>query len=166
MSSVYALTERSRLAGDTVSIETADNEAVVHREIRDVWDGGDFDVIPDLVAEDFVFHNPMLDEPARGPDGYRKLVEAFHDSFSDMEHEVDGMYAVDDVVVTRYTTRATHDGELMGIAPTETKIEVTGIVIDHLKGGKLAERYVNDDALGLFEQIGAVEPPTESEPTD
>jgi predicted ester cyclase len=130
-----------------------------------VWDGGNFDVIPELVTDDFVFHNPMLDEPAHGPVEYPTLVEGFHDSFSDMEHEVDEMYAVDEVVVTRYTTRATHDGELEGIAPTGTKIEVTGIVIDHLKDGKLAERYVNDDALGLFEQIGAVEPPTESEPT-
>lgn len=144
-----------------MSIRTADNEALVHRDAREVWNSeGDLDVIPDLVTDDFVYHNPMVDEPIRGPEEYRELAETFRDAFSDIDMEVDEMYAVDDVVTTRYTTRATHDGEFMGVEPTGKKIEITGIVVDHLTDGKLAERHVNDDALGLFETIGVVEPPT------
>lgn len=146
--------------GDNMSIKTADNEALVRREIQHVWDSeGDLDAIPDLVTDDFVFHNPMLDEPARGPAEYRALVAGFHDAFSGMKHHVEEMHAVDDVVVTRYRTRATNDGELMGNEPTGKEIDVTGIVVDHLRDDKLAERYVNDDALGLLEQLGIVELP-------
>ncbi len=143
-----------------MSIKTADNEALVQREIHQVWDGeGDLDSIPHLVTDDFVFHNPMLDEPARGPAEYRALVETFHRAFSGMVHHVEEMHAVDNVVVTRYRTRATNDGELMGIEPTGKEIDVTGIVVDHLRDGKLAERYVNDDALGLLVQLGIVDLP-------
>jgi steroid delta-isomerase-like uncharacterized protein len=144
-----------------MSIRTADNEAVVHRDIREVWtSSGDLDGIPDIVTDDFVYHNPMIDEPVRGPEEYRKLAETFRDAFTDIDMHVEEMYAVDDVVTSRYTTRATHDGEFMGVEPTGKKIEIAGILVDHLTDGKLEERYVNDDALGLFEQIGAVEPPT------
>ncbi|WP_266077351.1 ester cyclase [Haladaptatus caseinilyticus] len=148
-----------------MSIRTADNEALVQREVREVWDsGGDLEEISDLVTDDFVYHNPMIRDPVHGPDEYRALAETFRNAFSDIKMEVDEMYAVDDVVTTRYTTRATHDGEIFGIEPTHTKIEITGILIDHLKEGKLEERHVNDDALGLFEQIGAVKRPDEGRP--
>jgi steroid delta-isomerase-like uncharacterized protein len=146
-----------------MSIRTADNEALVHRDAREVWNSeGDLDVIPDLVADDFVYHNPMVDESIRGPTEYRKLAETFRDAFSDIDMHVDEMYAVDDVVTTRYTTRATHDGEFMGVEPTGKRIEIPGIIVDHLSDGKLKERHVNDDALGLFEAVGVVEPPSKS----
>lgn len=143
-----------------MSTRAADNEAVTLRDVEEVWNsGGNLDVIPDLVTDDFVYHNPMVGEPVRGPDGYRKLAETFRDAFSNIDMEVKEMLAVDDAVTVRYTTRATHTGEIMGVEPTNERIELTGILINHLEDGKLKEMYVNDDALGLFEQIGAVEPP-------
>ncbi|GAA0198888.1 ester cyclase [Haladaptatus pallidirubidus] len=143
-----------------MSTITANNEAIAFRDVKAVWNsGGNLDVITDLVSDDFVYHNPMLGEPGRGADGYRKQAETFRDAFSDIEMTVDEMIAVDDAVTIRYTTRATHDGELLGVEPTHANIEITGILVNHLEDGKLKAMYVNDDALGLIEQIGAVEPP-------
>jgi predicted ester cyclase len=61
-----------------------------------------------------------------------------------------------DKVVTRWTVRGTHRGELMGIPPSGKTITVTGIVIDHIVGGKIAETWTSHDTLGLLQQIGAV----------
>ncbi len=143
-----------------MSSHVADNEAIVRRDVREVWhSSGDLDLIPDIVTDDFVYRNPLVDEPVHGPDDYRKLAATFRDAFSDIDMEISEMVAVNDKVVTRYTTRAVHDGEFMDIEPTHNSIEITGIIIDHLEDGKLTERYINDDALGLFEQIGAIELP-------
>jgi predicted ester cyclase len=46
----------------------------------------------------------------------------------------------------------------MGIPPTGRVVTVSGIAIDRLADGKVAESWVNLDALNLLRQLGA--PPT------
>ena len=51
-------------------------ESVTRRDAEAVWNSeGNLDEIDDLVAEDFVYHNPMVTEEVRSPDGYRELAE-------------------------------------------------------------------------------------------
>jgi len=145
-----------------MSSTATDNEAVVRRDAAEVWNSdGDLDVIDEVVAEDFVYHNPMVRAEVRGADGYRELAERFRSAFSDVEMEIEELVSTDETVTTRYTTRGRHTGEIAGAEPTNESIEVTGIVVDHFVDGKIVERWVNDDALGLFTQIGAVELPRE-----
>ena len=42
-------------------------------------------------------------------------------------------------VVTCWTSRGTHQGELMGIAPTGNRVEVTAVGIWQVSEGKIAE---------------------------
>ncbi|WP_227354104.1 ester cyclase [Haladaptatus salinisoli] len=143
-----------------MSTTTTDNEAVVRRDAEAVWNSdGDLDAIDDLVADDFVYHNPMVSREVRGADEYRAMAERLRSAFSNLDMEIDELVAEGDAVATRYTTRGTHTGEIVGVEPTNKDIEVTGILIDHFEDGKIKERRVNDDALGLFTQIGAVDPP-------
>lgn len=62
------------------------------------------------------------------------------------------------MVVTRWTFRGTHTGELMGIAPTGKQVTVTGISIDRVVGGKIVEEWNEMDDLGMMEQLGVVPP--------
>ena len=59
-------------------------------------------------------------------------------------------------MTTRYTATGTHKGELRGIAPTNKAIKVEGMVINRISRGRIAESWVNWDALGLIEQLGVV----------
>jgi predicted ester cyclase len=52
--------------------------------------------------------------------------------------------------------RTTHKGDLSGIAPTAKQINISGVTIARLANGKLAEGWVNWDALGLMQQLGVV----------
>jgi predicted ester cyclase len=45
---------------------------------------------------------------------------------------------------------------LRGIAPTNKAIKVEGMVINRISRGRIAESWVNWDALGLIEQLGVV----------
>jgi hypothetical protein len=58
--------------------------------------------------------------------------------------------------VTRWTGHGTHQGELMGVAPTGNRVEVSGITIDRVSGGKVEETWTNYDAMGMLRQIGAI----------
>ena len=45
---------------------------------------------------------------------------------------------------------------LRGIAPTNKKIRVEGVVINRISRGRIAESWVMWDALGLMQQLGVV----------
>ena len=59
-------------------------------------------------------------------------------------------------MVTRYTVRATHQGEFGGIPPTGKQIEMKGIWIHRLAGGKIVEgrQWGLADVLGVYRQLG------------
>ena len=61
-----------------------------------------------------------------------------------------------DKVVSRWTARGTHRGELMGIAPTGKQVAVTGINIERFANGKLVEGWSNYDTLGMLQQLGVI----------
>ena len=67
-----------------------------------------------------------------------------------------------DLVVTRWTGKGTHDGELMGMPPTGKWVEVDGVAIDRISGGKIVESWNCFDALGMMQQLGAI---PEAQPT-
>ncbi|WP_435153952.1 ester cyclase [Haladaptatus sp. DFWS20] len=141
-----------------MSVRTANNEAVVIREIEEVWNSdGDLDVIDDLVAKDVVYHSPMMD--MEGRDEYREAAKEARTIFTDLEMSVEDVVPTDEKVAVRYIVRGTHSGEMMGIEPTDERIEMTGILIDRIEDGKIQERYDNADELGMFVQLGVVELP-------
>ncbi len=143
---------------NTMSVRTANNEAVVIREIEEVWNSdGDLDVIDDLVAKDVVYHSPMMD--MEGRDEYREAAKEARTIFTDLEMSVEDVVPTDEKVAVRYIVRGTHSGEMMGIEPTDERIEMTGILIDRIEDGKIQERYDNADELGMFVQLGVVELP-------
>lgn len=135
------------------------NESITRQNLEEVWNSkGDLDKIEDLLTDDFVYHNPLVSEDVHGPDGYRNFVEWFLMAFSNVENHIEEMIVRDDRVAVRYTTRGTHTGEVWGIEPTNKDVEIRGTLIDHFEKGKINEQYVNDDALGLMIQLGAIDP--------
>ena len=76
---------------------------------------------------------------------------------------VEDLIAEGDKVVTRWRARGTHQGELMGIPPSGNPVEVTGITIHRIEGGKVVETWANYDALGMMQQVGAVPEPGQAQ---
>ena len=58
--------------------------------------------------------------------------------------------------MTRWSCRGTHKGDFNGIAPTGKQFTVSGVTVARVSNGKIAEGYVNWDALGLMQQLGVV----------
>jgi SnoaL-like polyketide cyclase len=49
-----------------------------------------------------------------------------------------------------------HRGDLNGIAPTGKPFVISGLSVVRFVGGKMAEGWINWDALGLMQQLRAV----------
>jgi steroid delta-isomerase-like uncharacterized protein len=96
----------------------------------------------------------------RGTEDFKqRWVSMFRTAFPDLQLSVEDQIAEGDRVVTRYTGRGTHQGELMGIPPTGNEVSVGGTIISRVSGGRIEEEWNNFDALGMMQQLGVIPPP-------
>lgn len=79
--------------------------------------------------------------------------------FPDFEATVEDVVAEGDTVAMRVTLRVTHEGEFMRTEPTGNSFEVQNTVFTRIEDGKIAERWVQPDTLGMLRQLGIVEFP-------
>src|SRR5436309_14351899 len=103
-----------------------DNKALVSRYFNAAWNQGNPSVIDDLFAANFHHHNPGV--PNGGSrEGCKQFNSVFRSAFPDLRLTQDDVIAEGDKCVTRFTAQATHQGELQGIAPTGTQMNVARI---------------------------------------
>jgi steroid delta-isomerase-like uncharacterized protein len=131
------------------------NKAIVRRAFEEPWKGN-LDVVDELIATNYVGHDPANPEPLRGPEGVKEFVSVYRAAFPDARITVEQQLAEGDLVATRWSGRGTHEGELMGISPTGKQTTVTGLTISRLEGGKIVEEFQNWDTFGMMQQLGVV----------
>jgi steroid delta-isomerase-like uncharacterized protein len=131
------------------------NKEIVRRLGVEPWEGNT-GVIDELVATDYVGHDPSQPEDQRGPEAIREFIATYLTAFPDGRITIDEQLAEGELVATRWTGRGTQEGELMGIPPTGKKVTVAGITISRVKNGKVAEEWTNWDTLGMLQQLGVV----------
>lgn len=66
-------------------------------------------------------------------------------------------------MATRWTGTGTHEGELMGVAPTGNRVTVAGMDISRIFGGKIEESGSNYDLMGMMQQLGVIPSPEQPE---
>ncbi len=141
-------------------MSTEQNKTIVRRYWEEVWNQGNLAVVDELIAADFDGHPAPSDADfGRGPTGQKQLVGLYRGAFPDMRMSIDDMTAEGDRVALRWTARGTNTGEMMGMPATGKPATVTGIVINRLAGGKIAEGWTNFDALGMLQQLGVIPTP-------
>lgn len=139
-------------------MSTRDAIDVVDRYVEEVWNKGNLDAVDDLLAEDYTHLTPPPGmEPTR--EGFRKYVAMMKDAFPDLNLTVKDTIADGDKVVQRYTGEGTHEGELMDIPPTGNRIQIDGISIYTVQGGRIVEDATQVDFAGLLAQVNAIPTP-------
>jgi predicted ester cyclase len=133
----------------------ADNKQIMRQLFEEPWKGN-LGVIDEYVDANYVGYDPSTPEPQRGPQDVKEFIQMYLAAFPDARVTVDEAIGEGDMVAMRWTGRGTHEGELMGIAPTKKQVTITGISFLKFKNGKCVEEYTNWDTLGMLQQIGAV----------
>jgi len=82
------------------------------------------------------------------------------EAFPDTEATIEDQIAEGDKVVTRFTSRGTHQGELWGIPATGRKVEVRSVSTNRIEGGKIVEHWTSADRLGMMWQLEVIEQPS------
>jgi steroid delta-isomerase-like uncharacterized protein len=137
-----------------------ENKALVRRWFEAI-DRGDDDAIDELLAEDYVDHNPAIPGLPPGREGVRRANELLRAAFPDPVHTIEEQLAEGDKVMTRLVTRGTFVGAFLGYQPTGQAVEITGVAVHRIVDGKLAEHWAHVDMAGFMQQLGGPHQPSE-----
>ena len=128
-----------------------------HRWFEEVWNKGRRDAIAEMIVPDAVLHDGGVD--SNGLDGFHEFFDRMGAAFSELKVTVHDTIAEGDRVCVRWSCRARHTGDGLGVAATGNPIEVTGILILRVSGGRVVEGWQNWDMLALLNQIQTLQHP-------
>ena len=131
-----------------------ENKALLHRYIEEVWEKQNPTAVDDFLSPNYKRHR----SPAKVPltrEGQKQLLIQFRAAFPDIQLTIEEVIAEGTRLAFRSTIRATHQGELFGIAPTGKQINVGLVDIIHVKNGKFVEQWGGPDLFDLVQQLGA-----------
>jgi steroid delta-isomerase-like uncharacterized protein len=116
---------------------------------------GNFGVIDELVADDFIEHEefPGL-EPNK--EGVKQFFAMLRSAFPNLRMEVHEMLADEDLVSARVTATGTHEGEFLGIPASGRRIEVQIFDMLRIRDGQVTEHWGIMDAMTMMQQLGAI----------
>jgi len=129
-----------------------ENKALVRRFYEEI-DKGNIDAMDELVAEDYLDHNPPPFPVAPGRDGLKQAFKIFWEATPGY-HPIEEQIADGDKVVTRLTSFGTHKGDLPGAPATGNRLEMTSITIHRIENGRLVEKWAEKDVMRFLQQIG------------
>ena len=130
------------------------NKAMARRWSEELWGKGNLAVADEIIAPEYVRHDPGDPFPARGPEDVKRIVTMLRTMLPDLNIQIEAMVAEKDIVVSRYTTTATDTRGYMGKPPTGRTIRTSAMQMFRFANGKIVESWAVRDDLGTLVQLG------------
>ena len=130
----------------------ASDSAVIQRFTEEVFLKGNLDVIDELIADDYVDHDPPPEMPPT-KEGVRVLAQMIASAFSNLATEFDDYIdTADGRVVENWAMIGTHTGEAFGLPPSGQTVRVRGVEIFRCEEGKVVEHWGAVDMSDLAQK--------------
>jgi steroid delta-isomerase-like uncharacterized protein len=119
-----------------------------------------------LAALDEVFSADMVDKSiaaAAGQsrlEGFKQRIAGHRAGLPDITMTIHEMVMDGDQVAYRWAMKGTHTGTWLGRPATNKTIDIDGMNLERLSGGKIVEHYSYPDMLKALQQLGLVPSPT------
>ena len=105
--------------------------------------------LPQFIAEDCVVKVGEQIIPV-GIDGMKQHLVDVKKTYPDYTMKILKQYADGDYVISEFIMEGTHEGEWIGIKPTHKRLSLTGVDIDKVVDGKIAE---HGGAVNTFDTL-------------
>src|SRR3984893_12311999 len=132
----------------------------VIQEAYDALNAHDLDRYTALLDDSYVWETGTLPAgPFVGREEARQAMEMYYRAFPKLHYDIEQNTASADYVVTRWRIHATHDGDVLGIAPTNREGEIHGCNFSTLKNGKIVHAWVYFCTGRVLHQMGMLAVP-------
>ncbi|HEX6544803.1 MAG TPA: ester cyclase [Bryobacteraceae bacterium] len=122
--------------------------------VTKLWNTGKAEFAEQLYGKSAQRFDPNKPEPLHGAQGILSYVAQVRAGFPDFELQVKQTIAQGNQLIAEWVCTGTQKGEFQGIAPTGRRVQVSGIAINRIENGQIAEERIYFDRLGLLEQLG------------
>jgi steroid delta-isomerase-like uncharacterized protein len=128
----------------------------IARKVFDAWSAHDPDAYAKLLAPEYLSESDTLPAPVRGTAAALDDMRVYRTAFPDLRFTVDAVFASGEVTTVRWLASGTQRGPLMGIAPTQRRVEVRGCSILQIRNGKVTHQWLYWDTGHLLRQLGVL----------
>lgn len=122
-------------------------------QIMDAIPRRDFGTIRQMRHPEFSFTDSD-GQRREGPEAGIDVADMYTRAFPDLKFEIQRMHLAGNIVITEYTARGTHKGDLMGISPTNRQAIVHVCNITEIRDGKVYSVREYFDKMHLMQQLG------------
>jgi steroid delta-isomerase-like uncharacterized protein len=130
------------------------NKILIRRFFDEMWNPWNYDKADELLAPEIKFRGTLGPE-LTGRDAFRDYMRKVQSAFPDFHNTILEITAEEDRVVARTFYRATHRGEIFGLAPTGKSISYAGAAFFRIANKKIIEGWVLGDLISLLRDLGA-----------
>jgi steroid delta-isomerase-like uncharacterized protein len=134
---------------------TVENKAVIRAFAEEVINQGRLERADDLVAEDFLELDPLPGQ-RQGREGLKEIIGVIRTAFPDIHWVMEEMVAEGEMVFSRFTWSGTHFGTFLGIPATGKQVNVSGMVLDRVVAGRMAESRILMNSMAMLQQMGVI----------
>jgi steroid delta-isomerase-like uncharacterized protein len=123
---------------------------------NEAWKSGNLEAIKEIYSPDFIWHASDGGDYSSEEmiEINREAIEQHKKAIPDLTIINEDVIMKGDKVITRYTLRGTHKGNVGGIPATGNKIELSGIEIIRIENGRIAESWEENNLLRFYQQLG------------
>lgn len=139
----------------TAQATAATHKALARQFCTATWGQGNLAAVDQFTSPDFIVDYPILPAPL-DRDGFKAWLSDVHTAFPDLQLTITDAIAEADKVVLCWTVEGTNTGPLglLNLAPAGKAVNYTGILIYRIANSRIVEERGEEDALGLFKQLG------------
>lgn len=145
---------------DTVS---EDRKTLAARMPLEVFGQGKFEVVDEVLAPDFIDHNPPQPGMPTGREGVKAFAAAARKAFPDLKNTINHTVEEGDLVVLHISSSATMKGEFAGMPPSGKQATWDAVHIERFRDDKIVEHWTVQDRLGMLQQLGFIPAPEAAE---
>ena len=148
---------KSAANSGSLEMSTEQNIATVHRMYEEIFNKGNFSLVPELIAPEYIYRSAVLGE-VRGQEGFTQMVTSSREAFPDARMEAKDIVAEGDRLAVVFSYAGTFKGKLGNFEPTGKQFSITGAIFYRFSNGRVAEVTGFYDTLAFYQQLG-VSPP-------
>lgn len=135
------------------------NAESIARDYVEGWNRRDWDGWLKMLHPEYTYTGGD-GQTHKGPQAALDVGQMFATGFPDGKIGIRQVHtAGDNIAIVEFVARGTHDGELMGIAPTGRKMEMPVCMLVEVKDGKIYAEREYMDIMHLMQQLGVAPAP-------
>jgi steroid delta-isomerase-like uncharacterized protein len=142
---------------------TEEEATVILNRLMETLSNTDTVLVDEIIHPDCVLRYPILPEPIKGIDAYKKFIKSNANTFSEFTGKIEEVNIKGDRIWSRYSMSGINTGPIGDIPPTGKRFHVTGMGITRIVDGKIIEDETYWNVLGFFQQLGFTLTPPEVE---